>query len=93
MVLPTPGSLSMLVRQPGSTPLLMVADVTYDTYLMHDGHIPSPGERTTLRQSTRAINILRGRYPNLAILPAHDPAAGNRLLAWTWSRAQSEAIR
>ncbi|WP_328522679.1 N-acyl homoserine lactonase family protein [Kribbella sp. NBC_00359] len=82
----TPGSLSMLVRQPETTPLLMVGDVTYDAYLMQDGHIPGLGERVQLRQTTRAINTLRGRYLDLAILPAHDPAAGARLSASTWGR-------
>lgn len=83
----TPGSLSMLVRQPGATPLLMVGDVTYDAYLMQDGHIPGLGERAQLRASTHAINTLRSRYPDLAILPAHDPTAGTRLAASSWRRA------
>jgi N-acyl homoserine lactone hydrolase len=83
----TPGSLSMLVRQPGATPLLMVGDVTYDAYLMQDGHLPGLGERAEVRQTTRAINTLRGRHPDLAILPAHDPAAGARLSASSWGRA------
>ncbi len=82
----TPGSLSMLVRQPGATPLLMVGDVTYDTYLMQDGHLPGLGDTAQVRQSTRAINTLHGRYPDLAILPAHDPAAGTRLSASSWAR-------
>jgi hypothetical protein len=40
-----------------------------------------------VRQTTRAINTLRGRHPDLAILPAHDPAAGARLSASSWGRA------
>jgi glyoxylase-like metal-dependent hydrolase (beta-lactamase superfamily II) len=83
----TPGSLSMLVRQPGTTPLLMVGDVTYDAYLMQDGHLPGLGQRAQVHASTRAINTLRGRHPDLAVLPAHDPAAGTRLAASSWSRA------
>ncbi|MGW4461410.1 N-acyl homoserine lactonase family protein [Micromonospora sp. NPDC004704] len=81
----TPGSLSLLVRQPGATPLLMVGDVTYDVHLMQDGHIPGVGERARLRETTRAINTLRGRYPNLAVLPAHDPAAGGHLSGSSWA--------
>ncbi len=89
----TPGSLSLFVRQPGATPLLMVGDVTYDAYLMQDGHLPGLGERAEVRRSTRAINTLRGRYPDLAILPAHDPAAGARLAATSWGRGQSGVDR
>jgi len=83
----TPGSLSMLVRQPGATPLLMVGDLTYDAYLMQDGLVPGLGDRALVRRSSRAVNTLRGRYPDLVILPAHDPAAGARLSASPWGRA------
>jgi glyoxylase-like metal-dependent hydrolase (beta-lactamase superfamily II) len=80
----TPGSLSMLVRQAGATPLLMVGDLTYDAYLMQDGLVPGLGDRALVRRSSRAVNTLRGRYPDLVILPAHDPAAGARLSASSW---------
>jgi len=80
----TPGSLSMLVRQAGATPLLMVGDLTYDAYLMQDGLVPGLGDRPLVRRSSRAVNTLRGRYPDLVILPAHDPAAGARLSASSW---------
>jgi len=80
----TPGSLSMLVRQAGATTLLMVGDLTYDAYLMQDGLVPGLGERALVRRSSRAVNTLRGRYPDLVILPAHDPAAGARLSASSW---------
>jgi N-acyl homoserine lactone hydrolase len=90
MLLPTPGhtpgSLSMLVRQPGATPLLMVGDLTYDAYLLQDGNLPGLGETAQVRHSSRAVNSLHGRYPDLAILPAHDPAAGGRLSASSWGR-------
>jgi glyoxylase-like metal-dependent hydrolase (beta-lactamase superfamily II) len=82
----TPGSLSMLVRQPEATPLLMVGDLTYDGYLMQDGNLPGLGETTKVRESSRAVNLLHGRYPDLAVLPAHDPAAGTRLSASSWGR-------
>jgi glyoxylase-like metal-dependent hydrolase (beta-lactamase superfamily II) len=82
----TPGSLSMLIRQPGATPLLMAGDLTYDVHLMQDGHLPGLGERAQVRASGRAVSMLRGRYPDLAILPAHDPAAGTRLSASSWGR-------
>jgi glyoxylase-like metal-dependent hydrolase (beta-lactamase superfamily II) len=82
----TPGSLSMLVRKPGATPLLMVGDTTFDVHLMQEGHLPGLGERAQLRESTRSINRLWNRHPDLTILPAHDPAAGTRLSASSWGR-------
>ncbi len=95
MLLPTPGhtpgSLSMLVRQPGATPLLMAGDATFDVHLMQDGHLPGLGSRAALAASTRALSTLWARYPDLAILPAHDPAAGLRLSASTWGRRPAVA--
>ena len=35
---------------------------------------------------TRALSTLWARYPDLAILPAHDPAAGTRLSASSWGQ-------
>jgi glyoxylase-like metal-dependent hydrolase (beta-lactamase superfamily II) len=90
----TPGSLSMLVRQPGATPLLMVGDATFDVHLLKDGHVSGLGERAQLRESTRALNMLWARHPDLAILPAHDPEVGMRLSASSWARtAPSSTLR
>jgi glyoxylase-like metal-dependent hydrolase (beta-lactamase superfamily II) len=75
----TPGSMSLLVRRPGETPLLMVGDLTYDVHLFEDGNVPGVGRRSRLRQSTSLIKGLRSRYPDLVILPAHDPGAAARL--------------
>jgi hypothetical protein len=65
----------------------MVGDLTYDAYLMQDGHLPGLGDTVQVRNSSRAVSSLRGRYPDLAILPAHDPAAGTRLSASSWGRS------
>ncbi|MET8156829.1 N-acyl homoserine lactonase family protein [Sphaerisporangium sp. NPDC005289] len=75
----TPGSLSLLVRVPGQPPLLMVGDLTYDDHLLHEGQVPGVGSRRHLNESTRAINLLRERHPDLVVLPAHDPGAAARL--------------
>ncbi|GLW07476.1 N-acyl homoserine lactonase family protein [Microtetraspora sp. NBRC 13810] len=75
----TPGSLSMLVRVPGQPPLLMVGDLTYDAHLLEEGHVPGVGKKRQLDESTRAINLLRERHPDLVVLPAHDPGAAARL--------------
>ena len=83
----TPGSLSMLVRQPAATPLLMVGDLTYDAYLMQDGNLPGLGETGTgAPVHPCGQHAARSRYPDLAVLPAHDPAAGTRLSASSWGR-------
>jgi N-acyl homoserine lactone hydrolase len=75
----TPGSMSLLVRRPGRSALMMVGDVTYDAHLLETGHVPGVGSRRRPRDTTAMINILRLRYPDLVILPAHDPGAASRL--------------
>jgi glyoxylase-like metal-dependent hydrolase (beta-lactamase superfamily II) len=75
----TPGSMSLLVRQAGHRPLLMVGDLTYDVHVLEDGHVPGVGSRRRLRQATSMVNDLRTRMPGLVILPAHDPGAADRL--------------
>jgi glyoxylase-like metal-dependent hydrolase (beta-lactamase superfamily II) len=87
-VLPTPGhtagSQSLLVRRPGRPPMLMVGDLTYDDDLLRDGKLPGVGRKSAMRESAALVNALRARYPDLAVLPAHDPGAAGRL-------AQAEA--
>jgi N-acyl homoserine lactone hydrolase len=75
----TPGSMSMLVRQPGMPPLMMVGDLTYDAHLLEAGHVPGVGSRRRLRETTAMVSTMRRQYPGLVILPAHDPGAANRL--------------
>ena len=75
----TPGSMSLLVRRPGLPPLMMVGDLTYDAHLLELGHIPGVGSRRRLQQATAMVNTMRQRYPDLVILPAHDPEAASRL--------------
>jgi len=77
----TPGSMSLLVRRPGRPPLLMVGDLTYDADLLAAGAVPGVGNRRQSRQTVAAVNELRRRTPGLTVLPAHDPAAANRLSA------------
>jgi glyoxylase-like metal-dependent hydrolase (beta-lactamase superfamily II) len=83
VLLPTPGhtpcSMSLLVRQAGHRPLLMVGDLTYDVHVLEEGHVPGVGSRRRLRQATSMVNKLRTRMPDLVILPAHDPGAADRL--------------
>ena len=71
--------MSLLVRQTGRPPLLMVGDLTYDVHVLEDGHVPGVGSRRRLRQSTAMVNRLRQQIPDVVILPAHDPGAADRL--------------
>ncbi|GAA2396008.1 N-acyl homoserine lactonase family protein [Nonomuraea africana] len=77
----TPGSLSMLVRGPGRTPLLMVGDLTYDSDLLEKGIVPGVGEKRELAGTTQMVNELRLQNPALAVLAAHDPGATATLAA------------
>jgi glyoxylase-like metal-dependent hydrolase (beta-lactamase superfamily II) len=83
MLLPTPGhtpgSMSLLVRDEGMPPLLLVGDLTYDALLLEHEHVPGVGSHRGLVESTRAVNELASRYPDLVVLAAHDPAAAELL--------------
>jgi N-acyl homoserine lactone hydrolase len=84
----TPGSISMLVRQPGVAPLLMVGDVTYDVHLLEAGHVPGVGSRSDNREVNRKISMLKQTHQDLVVLPAHDPGAAARLHAVTPERTR-----
>jgi N-acyl homoserine lactone hydrolase len=75
----TPGSMSLLVRRPAKAPLLLVGDLTYEAELLEAGRIPGVGEKAGLRRASAMVRALKERYPDLAILPAHDPGAAERL--------------
>ena len=75
----TPGSMSLLVRQAGLPPLLMVGDLTYDVHVLEEGHVPGVGSRRRLRRASAMVNTMRQHMPDLVILPAHDPGAADRL--------------
>jgi N-acyl homoserine lactone hydrolase len=83
VLLPTPGhtagSVSMLIRESAMPPMLLVGDVTYDVNLMERERVPGVGTRGQLIQSTRSINALKQRHPDLLILACHDPAAAGML--------------
>jgi N-acyl homoserine lactone hydrolase len=75
----TPGSMSLLVRQAGLPPLMMVGDLTYDVHLFEHGHVPGVGKRAGLQKTTAMVNKMRERMPDLVVLPAHDPGSADRL--------------
>lgn len=75
----TPGSLSMLVRRPGRSPLLMVGDLTYDAELLAAGEVPGVGKKQELNRAVTKVNQLRELFPDLVVLAAHDPGASPTL--------------
>ena len=75
----TPGSMSLLVRQSGQPPLMMVGDLTYDVHLFENGRVPGVGNKRQLRRASAMIGKMREKLPGLVILPAHDPGAAERL--------------
>ncbi len=83
VLLPTPGhtkgSLSMLIRQEGWDPILLVADLTYEAALMERDVVPGVGDGPTLLTSFAKVRKLRERLPNLAIVPSHDFGAAQFL--------------
>jgi len=75
----TPGSMSLIVRQPGQPPLAMVGDLTYAADLFDRGHVPGSGPRGQLQQTTALMNQLRHSLGSLVILASHDPGAATAL--------------
>jgi N-acyl homoserine lactone hydrolase len=75
----TPGSMSLLVRRASGSSLLMVGDLTYEVDLLEAGRIPGVGDAAGLRKASAMILELEKNHPGLAILPAHDPGAAERL--------------
>ena len=71
----TPGSLSLIVRQPGQPPLAMVGDLTYSADLLAKGHVPGSGSRGQLQQTTAKMNELRRSLDGMVVLASHDPGA------------------
>jgi glyoxylase-like metal-dependent hydrolase (beta-lactamase superfamily II) len=84
MMLPTPGhtagSVSLLVRRAAGPPLLLVGDLTYGAEILERGQLPGVGNRRRLAESSRRVMALAEQQPGLVVLPAHDPAAAQRLL-------------
>ena len=71
----TPGSLSLIARQPGQPALALVGDLTFAPHLLESGRVPGAGDRKQLQQTTAMMNELRRRLGGLAVLATHDPGA------------------
>jgi glyoxylase-like metal-dependent hydrolase (beta-lactamase superfamily II) len=75
----TPGSMSMLVRQPAMPPLLLAGDLTYDVHAFERGLAGGVGSRRWLRRTRDQVLALWANNPGMRILAAHDPAAAGLL--------------
>ena len=79
ILLPTPGhtrgSMSMLIRQEGWDPILLVGDLTYETALLEQDIVPGTGDKDTLLASFAKVRRLKRCLPGLAIVASHDFAA------------------
>ena len=87
MLLPTPGhtpgSLSMLIRQDGWKPILLVADLTYEMAMFEADRVPGTGDPDTLRTSFAKVRRLRDRLPGLEIIASHDFGAKEAIVRAT----------
>ena len=97
ILLPTPGhtkgSISMLIRQEGWDPILLVADLTYEAALMEKDVVPGVGDGPTLLASYAKVRKLQERLPNLTIVPSHDCGAEELLDHATGAAREPEDVQ
>ncbi len=83
ILLPTPGhtagSLSLLIRQKGWDPILLVADLSYEAALLERDVVPGVGDKEALLASFAKVRALKERLPGLAIVASHDFTASQRV--------------
>ncbi len=82
----TPGSMSLLIRQDGWDPILLVGDLTYEAALLERDVVPGTGDRETLLASYAKVRRLKERLPGLAIAASHDFAA-EAAVSWATGNA------
>lgn len=71
----TPGSMSLLIREKGWAPILLVGDMTYEVASFERDIVPGTGDRKTLLASFAKVRLLKQHLPDLAIVATHDFAA------------------
>ena len=93
ILLPTPGhtagSMSMLLRQDGWDPILLVGDLTYETALLEQDILPGTGDRQALLASFGKVRRLKERLPGLTIVASHDFAAEDAVSRATCNTSRS----
>lgn len=88
----TPGSLSMLIRQEGWNPILLVGDLTYETALLEQDIVPGTGDRETLLASFAKVRRLKERLQGLVIAASHDFTAEEVVSRATGRCSQREEV-
>lgn len=68
----TPGSLSMLVRSDGWSPILLVGDLAYEADLLMRDVVSGTGDAKQLRASYAKVRRLKEQLPDLVIVASHD---------------------
>ena len=93
ILMPTPGhtrgSMSLLIRQDGWDPILLVGDLTYEAALLEKNIVPGTGDKDVLLASFAKVRRLKQRLPGLAIVASHDFAAENLLSQATRHRSEN----
>jgi glyoxylase-like metal-dependent hydrolase (beta-lactamase superfamily II) len=94
ILLPTPGhtkgSLSMLIRQEGWRPILLVADLTYETTLLEKDQVPGTGDKETLLSSFSKVRRLKERLPDVEIVASHDFASKDAIARATGTTQEKD---
>ncbi|WP_370399739.1 N-acyl homoserine lactonase family protein [Sulfitobacter sp. JB4-11] len=94
ILLPTPGhtagSMSMLIRQEGWDPILLVGDLTYEACLLDQDIVPGTGDKRSLLSSFAIVRRLSERLPGLRIVPSHDFGAVDAVSQATRQTAKLE---
>lgn len=83
IALPTPGhiagSVSLLIRQADSSPVLLVGDLTYSEDLLERDQVAGTGDKKLLLESYAMVRALKARHPELIIIASHDTTAATKL--------------
>lgn len=91
VLLPTPGhldgSLSVFVR--ADPPILFLGDLCYRVDLLMKERFPGTGEHDTLAESWAKVRMLKDAMPELLLVPSHEQAAVEQLLAHPLAAARA----
>ncbi len=94
ILLPTPGhtagSMSMLIRQKGWDPILLMGDLSYEAKLLEQDVVPGTGDGSTLLASFAAVRRLKEQLPELALVASHDFAARAAVMQATRDTMQDQ---